>query len=247
MARIRSVKPAFFRSLTITSLPISTRLTFIGLWTYADDAGRGLDDARLIKAELWPLDDKYSASKVKSDIKLLADAKLICRYKVGAREYFQITAWEEHQKINRPQESSLPTQGTITERSVNDHGTISEPSREEGNKEGKGIRNTPRERSVPPSSAFEVGFTEVWALYPRKVEKAKALKAYTARRKDGAQQSDLLAATRNYAEATQGTELTFVKHGATFFGPNKPYADWVSGNPEASANGSGVQHPRVTW
>src|SRR3546814_14876688 len=57
MARIRTIKPEFWTSETIAALPIRTRLTFIGLWTYVDDNGVGFGNETLIVAELFPLED----------------------------------------------------------------------------------------------------------------------------------------------------------------------------------------------
>lgn len=138
VARIRTVKPAFFRSLTITSLAVTTRMTFIGLWTYADDEGRGVDDARLVKSELWPLDDKQTVKRVESDLVALAKAGLIRRYESGTRNYFVISSWHEHQKISKPQDSSFPCPPPFRERSGNDPGTDQELSSQEGKgREGK--------------------------------------------------------------------------------------------------------------
>lgn len=108
MARIRSVKPQFFGSLDIAALPISTRLTYIGLWCYADDKGRGIDDARLIKAEVWPLDGAYSLKKVEKDMELLAAGGQVERYEVNGRRFFRVRSWHTHQHPNRPQPSRLP-------------------------------------------------------------------------------------------------------------------------------------------
>ena len=107
MARIRTIKPSFFTSLTIANLTLEQRLTFIGLWTHVDDAGRCDYDARLIKAALWPLDDR-SSRDVETDIRALTEASLITHYKAGNRRYLQVNGWVEHQKINRPTPSTLP-------------------------------------------------------------------------------------------------------------------------------------------
>jgi hypothetical protein len=121
MPRIRTIKPAFFKSLTIADLPIPCRLTFIGLWTYVDDAGRGMDDARLIKGEIWPLDDTYTVKKIEADLTLLTKARLIVRYEVDGKHYLVVTGWAEHQRINRPQPSRWPA-------SMSDHTLSSEHS-----------------------------------------------------------------------------------------------------------------------
>lgn len=151
MARIRTIKPSFFSSLSITELEISTRLTFIGLWTFVDDAGRGVDDARLVKAELWPLDDTYTVKRVERDLCTLAEKGRIERYKAGGRRYLRVMNWSEHQYINRPQPSKFPASsvndhGTFTERSVSDPASVTDRSLREGKgigREGKGYPPTP--------------------------------------------------------------------------------------------------------
>lgn len=137
MPRIRTIKPEFFTSDTVTQLPLTARLTFVGLWTYADDEGRGRDDPRLVKAALWPLDDAHGRDDVEADLAALEDARLIIRYAVGERRYFQIRGWKDHQRINRPTPSDIPA-CVLTEHSVSPHVQISEPSRpERKGKEGE--------------------------------------------------------------------------------------------------------------
>lgn len=158
MSRIRTIKPGFFRSLTIASLPVSTRLTFIGLWTYVDDEGRGVDDPRLIKAELWPLDDTYTAKKVDRDLDQLAAAGRVERYAVDGRRYLRITTWAEHQRINRPQPSTLPTPCGFSERAVNEQGARTEDALPEGKgRERKGKEPSPESRSDTTGPATNGG------------------------------------------------------------------------------------------
>jgi hypothetical protein len=107
MARIRTIKPEFFTSLTVAGLSLTARLTFVGLWTHCDDEGRCVDDSRLVKAALWPLDDRVSKD-VEQDLVDLAEASLIRRYEVDGKRYLCIANWEEHQRINRPAPSKLP-------------------------------------------------------------------------------------------------------------------------------------------
>ncbi|MGV0098299.1 hypothetical protein [Streptomyces californicus] len=107
MARIRTIKPDFFTSLTIADLTPEQRLTFIGLWTHVDDEGRCVDDPRLIKAAVWPLDDRNSGD-IEIDLKALSESSLILRYTLNRKRYLAITNWFEHQRINRPTASKLP-------------------------------------------------------------------------------------------------------------------------------------------
>lgn len=165
MARIRTIKPSFFTSLTIADLTLAQRLTFIGLWTHVDDDGRCIADPRLIKAAIWPLDDR-SADDVMSDLGALTEHSLIAHYEVGGRRYLEVCGWSEHQKINRYTKSKLPgpdsegakplTSGNaaLTEASVSPHGALIEPSPLEGKgREGKGTSaSTPSPSRATPES-----------------------------------------------------------------------------------------------
>lgn len=106
--RIRTIKPEFWTSLTVTSLPLRTRLTFIGIWNYSDDEGRSLDEPRLLKAAVWPLDDDITHLEVDEDLDRLAAAGLIDRYQAGGRLVLQVRAWAEHQRVDHAKPSKLP-------------------------------------------------------------------------------------------------------------------------------------------
>lgn len=125
MARIRTIKPEFFTSLTLSTVSRDARLTFIGLWTYCDDDGRGRDESRLIKAAVWPLDDKVTVDVVERHLVELADAGLVQRYAVSGQRCVVVRNWKEHQKIDRPKASILPPPPS---RRAEDAGAVVEPS-----------------------------------------------------------------------------------------------------------------------
>ncbi|MER6488761.1 hypothetical protein ABT264_35095 [Streptomyces virginiae] len=106
MARIRSIKPEFFTSLTIAELPLSARLTFIGLWTYVDDNGVGPADARLIRAAIWPLEEAPDIlQRTREDLQRLHAARLIALYEVSGRPLVAVNNWSEHQKVSHPRKN----------------------------------------------------------------------------------------------------------------------------------------------
>jgi hypothetical protein len=153
MARIRSVKPGYFTSLdTAGQLSRDCRLHFIGLWTYADDEGRGIDDFRLLKAALWPLDEDVSTGVVEAWQIELEQAGRLVRYTVGGRPYFQIVGWHDHQHPNRKQESTHPAPTAHephSEPTVNTHGADTDRSLPEGRGEESRGEEKEKERSVP--------------------------------------------------------------------------------------------------
>lgn len=168
MARIRTIKPDFFTSLTTTQLPPTARLTFIGLWTHVDDEGRCVDEPRLIAAALWPLDDHVGASAVDGHLEDLERLGLIVRYRAAGRPYLQVCGWDEHQRINRPTPSKIPPPDQADEPSGTAHEPLTEDSPQEGNREqgreqGQGASADADAADAAAVRRFEEHF---WPVYP---------------------------------------------------------------------------------
>jgi hypothetical protein len=108
MARIRSIKPEFFTSISIADLSRDARLMFVGMWTHVDDDGRCIDEPRLIKAALFPLDDDLEPTQIDTLMGELDYHGRIIRYDVDGRRYVQIVGFNEHQKIDRHTPSKHP-------------------------------------------------------------------------------------------------------------------------------------------
>lgn len=149
MARIRTIKPDFFKSETLEDLSDFEKLLFIGLWTYADDEGRGAENARLIRAELFPLRDDLTTEMITDALEHLATVGVITRYEVHNKRFFFVAGWDEHQRINRPKKSVLPgpengtvlpTQTAFTDASVIDPVIVTDDSLRErkGKEQGTG-------------------------------------------------------------------------------------------------------------
>lgn len=73
------------------------------------------------------------------------------------------------------------------------------------------------------------GFEAVWAIYPRKKDKAAARKAYEARLHDGWSPDELLSAVKAYAAECrkERRDEKYIKHGSTFFGASTPFSDYI--------------------
>lgn len=163
MARIRTIKPSFFTSLTITALSFRCRLGFVGLWTHVDDAGRCVYEPRLIKAAIYPLDDAVSVADVAADVATMIAANLVTLYEVGDRKYLQINGFAEHQHINRARKSDLPgpDAGVLTEASVNPHGGLTDVWGQEGKGmegKGKGVEK----RAATPRGGWVDEAVQLW-------------------------------------------------------------------------------------
>ncbi len=94
MNRQRWLPPDDFSSEELLSLPAPVRLTAAGLRLYADAAGRERVNARLIHAQLYPLDDAISPADIEDHLLLLADAGFLVLYRSPeGRDLFQIVRW----------------------------------------------------------------------------------------------------------------------------------------------------------
>jgi hypothetical protein len=112
MARIRSVKPELRRDLTVAEWSRECRYAWVLLWGYLDDHGRGLDDLRLLVADLFPLDRDVTERKLDGWLNRMCESgdgcPPLCRYEVGGRRYLHAPKWNRSQRVSHPQESRIP-------------------------------------------------------------------------------------------------------------------------------------------
>lgn len=114
---------------------------WVGMITEADDEGRLVADASFLRAVVFPYQPKLTVRQVSDDLLALSQVGLVSLYTVKDARYAEFPSWRDHQRINRPQESVLPSfqsvsaiHGTFTERSLNVHG-----GKEGIGEEGKGV------------------------------------------------------------------------------------------------------------
>ena len=76
---------------------------------------------------------------------------------------------------------------------------------------------------------FSADFAAFWAVYPRKDGKQSAWRRWQTRRHEKVTAATMTAAAANYAAYCEavGTEQRFIKHAATFIGPDRHYEEWL--------------------
>lgn len=171
MARIRYLKPEFFSDEDLAELPFQTRITFAGLWCFADKAGRLEDRPKYLKAMIFP----YDNVDMEKQIELLGKGKhengipFIQRYEVEGLKFIQIVRWDKHQKPHHTEKESIfPPAPPLN---IKIMGKIKqlEASAE--------LDNVERTVSIPllkPDENFEI----FWKVYPKKKNKGYAEKAW---------------------------------------------------------------------
>lgn len=110
--RIRNIKPEFYRSHDIDELDWHTRLVFIGLWSYVDDNGVGVDKLSSITADLFShdlsVDPTETLRRVSAALEALAMRNLLVRYRASGKHYLYITGWAAHQRVHNPNKPRFP-------------------------------------------------------------------------------------------------------------------------------------------
>ena len=124
MARIRTIKPEFFRHEGLQDIEVANpgkhaMLVFAGLWGHCDKAGRFEWKPRSLKLDILPFLDFDMADT----LDLLWRSGFVHRYESEGREYGEIASFEKHQRIGgkeaqEPAKHPEPTeykQGSIGE------------------------------------------------------------------------------------------------------------------------------------
>lgn len=258
MARARNIKPGFFKNADLVELPIEARLLFIGLWTLADRAGRMEDRPKQIKMELFPAD----SVDVDACLDGLQKWGFVTRYEVAGKRLIQVVNFDKHQHPHRDEKvSELPGPDGANDEALCKHGanTVQAPCADDANTgltrlipdSLNLIPDTPIPARAPgrksAKPAVKDGYTEefesAWRDYPQRPghSKAEAFRAWKARIADGVDPSVMAEGVGRYAAycVAEGIEPKFVKHAATFFGPDRHFdSDWAPSLP--------VEAPKLT-
>lgn len=100
MARIRTIKPEFFRHEDLQDLEANNpgayvMLVFAGLWGHCDKVGRFEWKPRQLKLDVLPFLD----FKMADTLEILCAAGFVQRYEIYGKEYGEIPSFADHQRI----------------------------------------------------------------------------------------------------------------------------------------------------
>lgn len=105
MARIRTVKPEFWRDAKLLKCSRDARLLLIGLLNFSDDYGRMVYDPDQIKLDVFPLDNDLNVENLIGE---LTKQGILLIYQVEDRAYLLVRNFVKHQKVDKRTESKLP-------------------------------------------------------------------------------------------------------------------------------------------
>jgi hypothetical protein len=163
MARIRTIKPELWLSPQVMNLEHGPRLLFIGLITQADDYGRGVADARRLKAAVFPGDDVTCAT-VQEWLESVATQELAVLYDGGKHgALYALPTWNDHQYVqHRTRESRYPPPVALMRIHEDDRSLTSELAGGSEGSEGRKDLTRARAREGGARREEEAPVVETW-------------------------------------------------------------------------------------
>lgn len=162
----RIIKDSIRTSRTINAMTDFQFRLWVYLITYVDDYGRGSADPELLKGFVFPRRKGVTDATIEKALTDLANSGSILLYEVDGESYFCFPNWGDHQRIQTKRSKfPAPSDGVLKKVTVS-HG--------ESPPESNPIQSESEYKSESESSAFE----RFWAVYPKKVGKKDAKKAF---------------------------------------------------------------------
>ena len=148
MARKRMIDPNIWQSEDFSKLSTLGKLVFIGLFSLADDEGRGRSNPVYLKSTLFPYEEGIRSADIDKTLSEISSNMSVIFYSYDGSSYYSLYNWNTWQKIDRPTESKIPEYDKETmQRLFDEHSTNNRrafaPNRKEYNrteKENKRIR-----------------------------------------------------------------------------------------------------------
>jgi len=113
------IDPNFWDSEDVSRLSIMERLLLIGLFSNADDYGKGRGNSTTIRSKIFPNDD-FSLKDIEKALKNIRKNINVLFYEVENNQYYKFTKWSHWQRVDKPQVSMIPEPSDSENDSEND-------------------------------------------------------------------------------------------------------------------------------
>lgn len=108
MARKRMIDPSMWINEDFGTLSTLAKLVFIGLFSNADDEGKGKASPAYIKAVLFPYNDGLRIADIEKALLEISSKMSVIFYSCDENKFYTLTSWNTFQKIDKPSESKIP-------------------------------------------------------------------------------------------------------------------------------------------
>lgn len=108
MARKRMIDPNIWQSEDFGSLSDLAKLVFIGLFSLADDEGRGRCNPVYLKSTLFPYKENLRSADIEKTLSEISSRMSVIFYLCDEKQYYSLYNWNTWQKIDKPTSSKIP-------------------------------------------------------------------------------------------------------------------------------------------
>lgn len=198
MARIRTIKPETPESQSLGRCSRDARLLFILMWTRADDEGRLRAAPALLAGNLFPF-DRDAPKLVVGWLDELEQHGHITRYTVENSDYIALRNWDKHQKIDHPTKSRIPAPpGDFSKPRETSRETPSDSHALAPDLGPRTVDQDQKKTARETRAGSLEGFDQVWVVWPNKVKKPSAMKAFSKAIAAGATVEQIVAGIERY-------------------------------------------------
>lgn len=224
--RIRTIKPEILDDEVSASLPDSAWRLWVSMWLLADDAGRLRGSPPWLRGQIFWARPEVDDEETNALLSVLEASRVIVRYQVGQKTYFQVRNWTKHQRIDKPRGSAIPGPSDIP--SGRPPRLLPEASSLDRERDIEKEKDIAREPLLFALAGTRPNFdlAEIYDLYPRKEGKQKGLEKLKKTITTVEEFYRCKKAVENYASSRAGEDPNFTKHFSTWSSCWEDYVDF---------------------
>lgn len=216
----RFLKESIRTSKSINALNDFQFRVWAYLITYVDDFGRGSAEPDILKGFVFPRRKSVTEASIKSALDDLEHMGLIRLYDVDGDSYLYFPNWASHQNV-RATSSKFPEP---TEDNIRKHLNTDDSNCIQTLADVPVSRNSVLDtrnsnldtRTSPRQGAECARFDDFWAVYPRKVKKLDALKAWKSEKLESIADKIIEDVKLRCDTEWKGQDMHYILHPTTY-------------------------------
>lgn len=151
MARKRMIDPSIWQSEDFSKLSTLAKLVFIGLFSLADDEGRGRCNPVYLKSTLFPYEEGIRSTDIDKTLSEISSNMSVIFYSCDGSNYYSLYNWNVWQKIDKPSPSKIVEYDEKTMQRIFGDDSTNVRRTVTPNKNKKEIKGKEEKKFVPPS------------------------------------------------------------------------------------------------
>lgn len=170
MARKRMIDPSIWQSEDFGKLSNLAKIVFIGLFSLADDEGRGRANPMYLKSNLFPYNEDMRSADIEKALLEISSNMSVIFYSCDGSSYYSLLSWDTFQKIDRPSQSKIPEYNENTmellfdEHSTNNRRTIAPNKNKKRIEDNRNIKEENRNKIVEIYNTYCANLPQVQKL-----------------------------------------------------------------------------------